>query len=66
MSKQTDINAILAAADSGGVIQASTMLELTQRGVLPNDPTLHTTMSVESALRAAGLSADEVEEILDR
>jgi hypothetical protein len=59
------IAAVLAAADEGGTIQASDMLALSQRGVVPNDPRLHTTMSVERALRAAGLTDDEIEAALD-
>ena len=65
MNRQDTIAAILAAADEGGTIQATEMLALSQAGALPNDPRLHTTMSVERALQAAGLSAAEIEATLD-
>lgn len=66
MNRQDTIAAILAAADEGGTIQATEMLALSQAGALPNEPRLHTTMSVEQALQAAGLTATEAEAVLDR
>lgn len=65
MNRQDTIAAILNAADEGGTIQATDMLALSQAGALPNDPRLHTTMSVERALQAAGLTAAEIEATLD-
>lgn len=57
--------AIYDASDDGGVLQASQMLALTKAGHLPNDPTLHTSMTIRSALRAAGLDDGEIEAVLD-
>jgi hypothetical protein len=67
MNKSQAARSIIAAADDdGGTIQATEMLALSQRGAIPNDPRLHTTMSVERALAAAGLSAAEIEAALDQ
>ena len=66
MTKTQATRAILAASDEGGTIQADAMLALCQCGALPmGRPELHAAMSVESALRAAGLTADEIDTALD-
>ncbi len=65
MNRQESIAAILAASNDEGTIQASDMLALSQAGAIPNDPRLHTTMNVERALKAAGLTDAEVLAALD-
>ena len=65
MTKTQATRAIIAAADQGGTIQASEMLALSRLGAVPNDPRLHTTMSVDRALAAAGLTNVEIEAALD-
>lgn len=65
MTRQESIDAILAASDDGGTIQASDMLALSRAGAIPNDPRLHTTMNVLLALQAAGLTEDEANQVLE-
>jgi len=52
---------IAELADEGGTIQALDMVALTNRGILPNDPTLHTTSSLGRAWIAAGLPENTAE-----
>lgn len=51
-------------ADEGGIIQAEVMLVLSQSGVIPNEPTYHTTTNLRRAWQLAGLDADECQEAL--
>lgn len=65
MNREESIAAILAASNDEGTIQATDMLALSQDGAIPNDPRLHTTTHVVYALRAAGLTDDEINAALD-
>lgn len=65
MNRQDTIDAIFAVANDEGTIQATDMVALTRSGVVPNDPRLHTTMSIQLALKAAGFSDGEIDAILD-
>lgn len=53
--------AIAAVADAHGIIQAHDMVELSRRGLIPNDPRLHSTTALADAWRAAGLPANMAE-----
>jgi hypothetical protein len=66
MTRNKAIAAIVNASDDEGTIQAIDMLALCKRGALPiGRPELHTTMSVESALRLLGLTDGEISAALD-